>query len=288
MLVVSGASGKLGRRIVEYLIDRVDASRVVAASRTPDRVADLGVASRQADFDDPESLPRAFDGAERLLLISTDPIEPGIRTRQHTNAVQAAAKAGVGQVIYTSIVRATDPGNPAVVAGDHAATEQALDESGLSYIALRENIYTDMQLLSAPAAVASGVLTGNEGDGGVAYVTRDDIAAVAAALLAEGGPDGPLDVTGPAAVTQHDLAAALSEITGRQVSYQPVTDDAFVDGLVQNAGMPEQIARAYATFGQAAREGWLDGVTDTVARIAGRQPTSVYDFLAANRAALLG
>lgn len=288
MIVVSGASGKLGRRTVEYLRERVDASRIVALSRNPDRIADLGVTTRQADFDEPDGLPQAFDGAERLLLISTDPIEPGIRTRQHTNAVQAAAKAGVGHAIYTSIVRATEAGNPAIVTGDHAATERALAESGLRYTALRENIYTDMLLGSLPAAVAGGVLASNEGNGAIGYVTRDDIAAVAAALLADGAPEGVLDLTGPAAVTPSEIADALSEITGKKVRYQPLSDDDFVGGLVQHAGMPEQIARAYATFGQAAREGWLDGVSDTVQRFAGRQPTSVADFLVANRTALLG
>lgn len=290
MFVVTGASGHLGRRTVEYLRERVDAGRVVAATRTPDRASDLGVATRRADFDDPASLPAAFDGAERLLLISTDVVDPsGTRIRQHTNAIQAAAKAGVGHVIYTSFVRTTEPGNPAFVARDHGATEQALVESGLTYTMLRENIYADILLLSAPAAVAQGVLASNEGDGAVGYVTRDDIAATAAALLAGGGHEGQaLDVTGPAAVTQADLASILSDVTGVPVRYQPLTDEEYITNLVQYAGLPEEAARATATFGQAAREGWLNGISDVVGRVAGRSPTSVADFFAANRAALAG
>lgn len=290
MFVVTGASGKLGRRTVEYLREHVDAARVVAATRTPDRASDLGVATRQADFDDPDGLPAAFDGAERLLLISTDVVDArGTRIRQHTNAIQAAVKAGVGHVIYTSFVRTTEPDNPAFVARDHGATEQALAESGLTYTMLRENIYADMLLLSAPAAVAQGVLAGNEGDGAVAYVTRDDIAATAAALLAQGGHEGQaLDVTGPTAVTQAEVASVLSDVTGVPVRYQPLSDEEYVANLVQHAGMPEEAARRAATFGQAARDGWLRDVSDVVERVAGRRPTSVADFLAANRAALTG
>lgn len=291
MIVVSGASGQLGRRTVEYLRERVDAGRVVALSRTPDQLADLGVATRRADFDDPAGLVPAFDGAERLLLISTDAAAAlaGTRLRQHTNAIQAAAKAGVGQVIYTSLVRTTDPRNPAFVTADHAGTEQALVESGLRYTMLRENIYAEQLLVSAPGAIASGVLADNNGDGATGYVARDDIAAVAAALLAEGGYEGELlDVTGPAAVTHSEVATILSEVTGVPVRYQPLTDEQAVAGMVEHAGIPESVARTIATFGQAARDGWLREVTDVVARVAGRQPTSVADFLAANRAALVG
>jgi NAD(P)H dehydrogenase (quinone) len=290
MIAVSGASGRLGRRTVEYLRERTDAARVVALSRTPDTPAGLGVATRRADFDEPDGLVTALDGVERLLLISTDAVGvPGHRIKQHTNAIQAAAKAGLAHVIYTSFVRTTHPANPAFVAADHAATEQALVESGLTYTMLRENVYTDMQLLSAPGAVAGGVLASNEGDGAVAYVTRDDIAAVAAAVLSEGGYEGQrLDLTGPAPVTQAELATILSEVTGVPVRYQPLTDDEYVAAMVEHAGMPEPAARAYATFGEAARGGWLSDVTDVVARVAGREPTSVADFLAAHRDTLLG
>jgi NAD(P)H dehydrogenase (quinone) len=290
MIVVSGASGQLGRRTIEYLRERTDASRVIALTRTPDKVADLGVATRPADFDDPNGLVSAFDGAERLLLISTDAIDgAGTRIRQQTGAVQAAAKARVGQVLYTSFVHATEPGNPAFVATDHAATERALAESGLAYTLLRENVYTDTLLATAPGAVASGMLTSNNGDGRVAYIARDDIAAVAATLLAEGGYEGQaLDLTGPAALTQAEVAQVLSDVTGVPVRHQPLTDDEAVAGMVQYAGLPEFLAGTYATFGRAAREGWLAGVSGAVQQLAGRQPTSVAEFFARHRSWLLG
>lgn len=287
MIVVSGASGQLGRRVVELLLERVDAAGVVALSRTPERIADLGVPTRPADFDQPDGLARAFDGADRLLLISTDELRPGYRIRQHRNAVQAAVQAGVGHVLYTSIVRAGEPDHPAFVAVDHRDTEAAIAAAGLPSTILRENIYTDLMVFSVPAAVAGGVLVDNNGDGATGYVTREDIAAVAAAVLAGGGHTGEvLDVTGPEAITHADLAAILADLTGRPVRYQPVSDQDAVAGL-SAAGMPEPVAQGYATFGRAARDGWFAGVSDVVARVAGRKPTSVADFLAANRAALL-
>lgn len=290
MIVVSGASGQLGRRTIEYLRERTDAARVIALTRTPDKVADLGVTARQADFDDPDGLVSALDGVQRLLIISTDVLDPaGTRIRQQTSAVQAAAKAGVEHVLYTSFVHATDASNPAFVAPDHAATEQALAEAGVAFTLLRENVYTDTLLATAPGAVASGMLTSNNGDGRVAYVARDDIAAVAAALLAEGGYEGQtLDLTGPAALTQAEVAQALSDVTGVPVRHQPLTDHEAVAGMVRYAGMPQFLAEAYATFGRAARDGWLAGVSDVVARVAGRRPTSVAEFFAAHRSYLLG
>jgi len=289
-IIVSGASGNLGRRVLELLVERVDAAGVVALTRTPDKVADLGVATRVADFNDPDGLATALDGGDRFLLISTGEVGfDGIRVRQHTNAVEAAKKAGVGHVFYTSVVRATDAGNPSGVAVDHGATERALAASGLPYTSLRNNIYTDMLLLGAPAAVATGVLSDSNGDGATGYVTREDCAAVAATLLAEGGDPGQLlDVTGPEAVTHARVAELLTEITGKPVRYQPVTDAEFTDALVTYTGAPEPIARFFATLNTAAREGYVDVVSDVVERVTGRKPTPVDEFLAANRAALLG
>jgi NAD(P)H dehydrogenase (quinone) len=286
MYAVSGASGQLGRRTVELLRERVDASRIVALSRTPEKLADLAVTARQADFNDPDGLVSALAGVERLLIISTDDLrEPGFRATQHAAAIQAAAKAGVGHLLYTSFTR-TEPGNPAFVSPDHHGTEQALAESGLPYTSLRNNVYTELLLATAPPAVAGGVLAANNGDGATAYVTREDIAALAAALLAEGGHENSLlEVSGPAAVTQAEVAQALAEVTGKPVRYQPLTDEEAVAGMVQ-AGMPEGIAQAYASFGTAAREGFLDHTSDVITRITGQAPTSVADFLAAHRTLL--
>ncbi len=289
MIVVSGASGQLGRRTVQMLLELVDAAEVIAVSRTPDKAADLGVATRHADFDDPDGLVAAFDGAQRLLLISTDAVRThGYRARQHTNAIRAASRAGVEYVVYTSLTGADRPGHPiGAPMADHAVTERALAESGLAYTVLRNNMYTELLLYAAPAAVASGVLASNQGAGATGYVTREDCAATAATLLVHGGhSERLLDVTGPAAVTDDQVAAMLSEVTGRRVRHQSLTDEQVVAGAIGH-GTPPLIAQMTAGFGRAAREGLFDVVTDVVERVSGRQPITVADFLAAHRPLLV-
>lgn len=287
-LIVSGASGQLGRRTVQLLRERVDASRIVALSRTPEKLADLGVTTRASDFNDPASLRRSFDGAERLLLVSTDDLRPGgHRLKQHTNAIEAAVTAGVGHVLYTSAPRATDPGNDAPITPDHAATEQLLALCGLTYTALRNNLYADLLLQSAPGAIASGVLAGNSGDGRVGYGVRDDYAAVAAALLAEGGHENEtLELTGPESLSAAAVAAILSDLTGRPIRYQPQTDEEARASL-QAFGLPAPVAAIYADLGRATRDGWFDLTTTLVETLTGRPSTTVETFLAANRTALM-
>lgn len=169
---------------------------------------------------------------------------------------------------------------------DHRATEEALAASGLPYTALRNNIYTEMLLRSVPQAVARGVYAANSGDGGTSYVTRDDLAAATAAILADpAGPGRVLDLTGPAAVTGADLAAILSQLTGKQIRFQPLTDEQLGAGLAA-AGLPPEAIASAVSFGRATREGYLGIVTDVVARYLGRTPTTVADFLAANKAAV--
>ena len=164
-LLVTGASGHLGRQVVELLLD-THAGHIIATTRNPEKLADLaarGVEVRGADFDDPESLPAAFAGAERLLLISTDAADgTDRRARQHIHAVKAAEQAGVAHVLYTSLIN-PGPESPILIAPDHAATEQALAESALDWTVLRNNMYTDYLLQSLPQAVASGKLTAAAG-----------------------------------------------------------------------------------------------------------------------------
>ena len=281
MIAVTGASGQLGRLTVRRLLEHVDAARVVALTRTPDGIDDLPVARRRADFDIPETLARAFDGAERLLIISTNVFDStGRRIRQHANAVRAAVRAGVGHVVYLSISRADDPGNPAAVADDHRVTELVLASSGLPYTVLRNNLYTQLILMGIDVTLATGRLLDNSGDGAIAYVTREDCAAVAAAVLAAGGYEGQrLEVTGPNALTLADVAALISEFTGVSVRYVPITDEETARELVAH-GMPAPAARRFATIGTSIRRGFTGTVTSTVARITGRRPVSVAEFLA--------
>jgi NAD(P)H dehydrogenase (quinone) len=284
MLAVTGASGQLGRLTLRLLLERVDAASVLALTRTPQRAADLGIATRSVDFDDADGLVPAFAGIERLLLISTNVFDTtGRRIRQHTNAIEAATKAGVEHIIYTSISRASDPAHPAAVARDHRVTETMLAESGVQYTMLRHSIYTQLVLAGIDVAVCTGKILDNSGDGATSYVTREDCAAVAAAVLAHGGFEGQrLEVTGPHALTQTDIAAIISEYTGVPVHYHPITDEAVTTDLI-NHGMDALAAREFATIGASVRAGYTSIVTDVVERITGHPPMSVVDLLTRNR-----
>lgn len=279
MIAVSGASGRLGRLTIRLLLEHVDASRVVALTRTPQAVADLPVTTRVADFDDPDGLSAAFDGLDRLLLVSTNHLGGGRRIRQHRSAVRAAAAAGVGHVLYTSMLGAGDPRQRATA--DHHATETALVASGVPFTVLRHSLYTELILLGLDVAVATGMLVDNSGCGATSYVTRGDCAAVAASLLAQGGHEGEfLEVTGPRAVSPVDLATMISEYTGVGVRFVPITDDDVVADLVAH-GMAGPAARRFATLGAAVRHGCTSTVTDVVERLTGRRATSVATVLAA-------
>jgi len=273
-IVISGASGQLGRRTAQFLSDLDD---VVLVTRTPDAVADLGAEVRHGDFDQPDTLPAAFAGGDVLLLVSLPTI--GARVEQHKAAIAAAAEAGIRRIAYTSIVN-PGPENPAVVAAEHRATEEAILASGLEYTFLRNNIYADLQHASAQAAIDSGRLVTNAGDGRTGYVTREDCAAVAAAVLrGDGHANQIYDVTGPETLDANDLAALYSELGGKPIEVVHVDDAAYAAGLVEHAGMPQAVAEAYATFGAATRAGVLDVCTDVVERLTGRKPTSLRTLL---------
>jgi len=285
-LVVTGASGQLGRLAAQHLLDRVeDPSSVVLLTRRPDALAELaarGAVVREADFDRPDSLRSGFAGAERVLLISTDAV--GARVHQHAEAIDAAKAAGAELIAYTSVPNPTRD-NPAGVAEDHRRTEELLVASGVPHVFLRNGLYTDMQLPTAQQALASGQLVVNEGDAATAYVTRDDAARVAAAVLAGGDHAGrAYDVVGER-LTAAERAALFAEVGGRPVELVQVDDDALLEGL-RAADLPEPLARLLVSFGRASREGFLDVDSDVVERVGGSPPRTLRDLLAASGDAL--
>jgi NAD(P)H dehydrogenase (quinone) len=287
-LLVTGAGGQLGRRTIELLIEG-KAGRIVAGTRDPAKLADLasrGVEVRALDFDKPETLAEAVKGVDRMLLISTDAVgRPGGRHAHHRAAIDAAAKAGVGHLVYTS-VPAPYPSETDLVPNDHYWTEQALAASPLGWTVLRNNTYADMILLGLPHAIASGRLITATGNGGRSYVTREDCARTAAAALASDFSGRRiLDVTGPAAVTQAELAAIASDLAGRPVDHVSVGPDELRKGLIAS-GMPAGLADVMVYFDLAAAEGYHGMVVPTVETLTGKPPTSVRTFLTANRAAL--
>jgi NAD(P)H dehydrogenase (quinone) len=282
-IVITGASGQLGRATAELVLGRRPAQEVILTTRHPEKISDLaarGAEVREADFERPETLDGAFEGGDRLLLISTDAV--GARVDQHRAAIEAAGRAGVRHVIYTSYLNPVED-NPAAVTADHRETEQALRESGLAWTALRNGLYAEYQVPTGAQAVATGRLVHNSGDGKTAYVSREDCAAAATAVLSTEGHEGEAyDITGPQPLGQDDVAALLSEVSGRPVEAVAVDDEAFVQGLAAS-GMPEPAARGIATFGRAIREGYLSEALGAVENLTGRPPRSLREVFEAHR-----
>lgn len=288
-ILVTGASGNLGRRVVELLLEQ-KAGKIVAMTRDPARIAELvalGAEARRGDFDDPASLAAAFAGVERLLLISTDAVgRPGGRHEHHSAAVDAAVAAGVKHIVYTSgPAPHPDAGFP--IADDHYWTEHAVAATPGSWTILRNSLYAEVALGGLVNAVGMGRLVTAAADGGRSYVTREDCARVAAAVLAapvEGRRI--LDVTGPAPVTQADLAAIASDLTGKIIARVAVSEAQLRDGLRQ-AGLPPVVIDMIAGFDRDTAQGYYGMATPVVEKLTGRKPTAIRAFLEANRAALL-
>jgi NAD(P)H dehydrogenase (quinone) len=286
-LLVTGAGGKLGRRVVDLLLESGKKS-VIATTRTPDKLADLasrGVDVRKADFDDQASLEKAFAGADRLLLVSTDALDrPARRLDQHRAAIAAAERAGVRHVLYTS-APAPHPAPRNALIDSHFWTEQALIASKLEWTILRDNIYAEIALMGLMRAATTGELVSAVGDGARSYVTREDCARVAAAALAVTSGRQILDVTGPTAVTQAELAAIASELAGRPIKPVTVDPEELRKGLA-GAGLPSPLVEGLVDFDIAAARGYHAIVTPTVKALTGRDPTPIRAFLATHATAL--
>jgi NAD(P)H dehydrogenase (quinone) len=286
-LGVTGASGHLGRRVVESLL-AAGASHIVATTRHPAQLADLarrGVVVREASFADPDSLTTAFAGIDRLLLISTDDVVH--RLPQQIAAVGAAKAAGVGHIAYTSVTSPyPDLAAAAAVPNSHYWTEVRIAASGLDFSLLRNNQYTDYLIPAARHAIANGTLIHAGGAGRRAFVTREDCAAAAAAALLAAEGKRIYDIGGAEAVTGDELARLYSQLAGRSVTARSVPVEEYVAGLVAG-GVPEGMAGVLGRFDADAGKGLLAIVSGDVEALTGRKPQSVAEFMTANRAALV-
>lgn len=289
-LLVTGASGHLGRRVVEYLLDGA-AANVVAATRNPDSLADLaarGAETRRADFDDPATLESAFAGVDRLLIVSAPdtPDDPPRRLRQHLAAVDAAIKAGVRHIVYTSMLN-PEPDSPIPFAPDHYGTEQAIEKSGIPFTILRPSWYADSVFLWLPPVLAAGQWFTAAGDGRTAHVWRDDLAKTAAAALVSAPQESRrLAVTGPQALTPAEIVDIVNRVFATRIELIPVSDADLRNGLTA-ARLPAGLVDLLTAIDINTRQGGVDVVGDAVARLTGEPPRSLYDFLVDSRDALL-
>ncbi|MGK0491678.1 MAG: NAD(P)H dehydrogenase (quinone) [Sphingomonas echinoides] len=272
MIAVTGASGQLGRLVIAGLLERVAPETIVALVRDPAKLADLasrGVVVRAFDYNHAETLASALVGVERLLLISSSEI--GQRVAQHQAVIAAAKTAGVGFIAYTSLLHADT--NPLNLAVEHRATELALAESGVPHALLRNGWYTENYAQSAPMAVAHGAVLGSAGTGRISGAARADYAAAAVAVLtADAAKPAIYELAGDEAFTLADLAAALSDLSGKPVAYQDLPEADYRAAL-EGVGLPAAIAAMLAESDTKAANGALFDDSHALSEVIGRPTT---------------
>ncbi|KAA9158237.1 SDR family oxidoreductase [Amycolatopsis acidicola] len=277
MIVVTGATGQLGRHVIEGLKAQVPAERIVAAVRSPEKAADLGVTVRKADYNDPASLDAAFAGAEKVLLISGN--EVGRRVPQHKAVVDAAKRAGVSLLAYTSAPKADT--SPLILAPEHKATEELIRDSGLPYTILRNGWYNENYEQTIKQAAETGGFVGSSGQGKVASATRADYAAAAVAVLTGEGHENKIyELSGDTAWTSEDLAAEIAKATGKPVTYTDLTPEQHKAALL-HAGLPEGTAEFVVALDGNRKDGLLALVTGELRELIGRPTTPISETVAA-------
>lgn len=280
MVVVTGASGQLGRLVIDFLLERLPPDQVVAAVRDPARVPDLaarGVQVRLADYDRPDTLDAALRGADKVLLISSNEI--GRRVPQHRAVIEAARRAGVALLAYTSVLRADV--SPLPVAPEHLETETLLRASGLPWTLLRNGWYTENYLAALGPAVQHGVLAGSAGAGRIASAARRDYAEAAAAVLTGADQAGKVyELAGDDAYTLEQLAAEIARQSGKPVAYRDLPQDEY-RALLESAGLPPPMAALIAASDAAAAGGALFDDGRQLSALIGRPTTPPAALVAA-------
>lgn len=278
-ILVTGASGHLGQAVLQTLLKHGQ-TNLIGTTRSPEKLADFakqGVEIRSADFAHPEGLADAFKGATRLLVISGS--EVGIRVQQHKNAIDAAKKAGVRHIMYTSLVNAQT--SISAVAPDHVATESHIQDSGLHYTFLRNNTYSDFLLFfSLPQAIETGMFYGCAGNGKVAYVTRQDCANAAAGALMNAAryENAVFDITGPASYSAAEVASLVSDLKNKPIAYNDLSPQDYKAALI-TSGLPEPVAELFVSTDLSTRHGDVASVSDGVEELSGQAPQDLRSFL---------
>ncbi|MFY0656015.1 MAG: SDR family oxidoreductase [Neptunomonas phycophila] len=282
MIAVTGATGQLGRLVIHELLKTQPANSIIAAVRSPEKaedLADLGVVVRQADYDHPATLATAFNGAKKLLLISSSEI--GKRAAQHSAVIDAANASGITLIAYTSLLHADT--SPLALAQEHVITEQKLAESGVPFVLLRNGWYTENYLASIPSALEHGAFIGAAGNGKIASAPRADYAAAAAAVMASPQDQAGkvYELAGDTAYTLAELAHYLSETTGNTIQYQNLPEAEFAKVLV-GAGLPEGFANILADSDAGAAKGALFDSSHQLSQLIGRNSKPMTESLKAS------
>lgn len=280
MIVVTGATGHLGRLVASALLQRVPASHIVAAVRTPEKAADLkalGIAVRKADYAQPATLASAFTGATKILLISSS--EVGQRLPQHKAVIEAAQQAKPELIAYTSVLRAST--STLGLAAEHLATEKLLRASGLPFALLRNGWYTENHTGQIPAMLQHGVLLGAAGQGRFATATRQDYAEAAATVLTSEGQAGKIyELAGDTAHTLAEFAAEVACQSGKPVAYKNLTGPDYQQALL-GFGLPAPVAELLADSDVGASRGELDSTSRDLSTLLGRPTTPLATAVAA-------
>jgi NAD(P)H dehydrogenase (quinone) len=282
-IAITGATGQLGRLVVSKLKDRVSDAEIIALVRSPEKASDLGVTTRAANYDKRETLTDALAGVDTLLLISSS--EVGKREAQHRNVIEAAKKAGVKRIVYTSLLHADT--SPLDLAAEHLATENALKASGVPFTILRNGWYTENYTGSIAGALAGGAFIGSASDGKISSATRSDFADAAVAVLTSEGHEGKTyELAGDESYTLSDLAAEVSRQSEKEIPYKDLPEAEYAAALT-GLGLPQGLAQAIAGWDTGASQNGLFDDSGELSNLIGRRTTplslAVADALKQNR-----
>lgn len=277
-ILVTGATGKLGSKVVESLLKSIPARELAVSVRNPEKAEGLrsrGVEVRHGDFDHPETLENAFKGIDRLLIISADG-DNETRIRQHTNAVQAADHAGVKFIAYTSLANATESKN--IMAPPHVATEAAIIKTGIPYSFLRNNWYLENEIGSIQGAMAGAPWVTSAGEGKVGWALQQDYADAAAAVLVGSGHENTVyELSGPL-LTQEELASALGNVLGKEVPVQQVSYEKYTE-IMKGLGLPDFVIPIVVGIQESIRNGSLEVESNDFKKILGRPVAPINESL---------
>jgi len=280
-ILVCGAGGALGKLIVQHLLKLINPKEnkyhLIAGSRSPEKLVDFenqGVELRKVNFDDRLSLDNAFIGVHRVIIISTEDL--GRRHIQHRNAIQAAEDANIQHVLYTSLV---SPLPQTYLFDDHFWTEIYLVNSKVNWIILRNQVYVEVSLFDLPKALETGFMYTSSGERKRGFIARDDCALAAAVLLLNplGHERNIYNITGPEALSNHDVANIISEVKGKQVKHVNLPINEYIDKV--KGKVSPVYHRMFTGYETHSAEGYLELITTDFFKLTGKQPTTFKSVL---------